>query len=163
MAEIVIVEDDFDLANTYKTRLGAENYVVKIVDDREAVSFISQEKPDLVILDILMPNVSGLSILRELRDNPQFETLPVLILTNDEKTADVEQAVKIGVDGYILKAETGLDDLVKMVREPLLHSVAGIGLGLLLVGLVPDLVAKAVVLGIILLVVGVGGELVIKK
>ncbi|OGD99433.1 hypothetical protein A3H87_03895 [Candidatus Curtissbacteria bacterium RIFCSPLOWO2_02_FULL_42_37] len=47
--------------------------------------------------------------------------------------------------------------------HPLLHSVAGIGLGLLLVGLVPDLVAKAVVLGIILLVVGVGGELVIKK
>ncbi|OGD92989.1 hypothetical protein A2697_05005 [Candidatus Curtissbacteria bacterium RIFCSPHIGHO2_01_FULL_41_44] len=130
MAEIVIVEDDFDLANTYKTRLGAENYVVKIVDDREAVSFISQEKPDLVILDILMPNVSGLSILRELRDNPQFETLPVLILTNDEKTADVEQAVKIGVDGYILKAETGLDDLVKMVRELLLvkESASGVGI-----------------------------------
>ena len=130
MAEIVIVEDDFDLANTYKTRLGAENYVVKIVDDREAVSFISQEKPDLVILDILMPNVSGLSILRELRDNPQFETLPVLILTNDEKTADVEQAVKIGVDGYILKAETGLDDLVKRVRELLLvkESASGVGI-----------------------------------
>ena len=101
MAEIVIVEDDFDLANTYKTRLGAENYVVKIVDDREAVSFISQEKPDLVILDILMPNVSGLSILRELRDNPQFETLPVLILTNDEKTADVYSC------GYVLLPVAG--------------------------------------------------------
>jgi DNA-binding response OmpR family regulator len=117
MAKIIIVEDDFNLANTYKARLTEEGYDVKIVGDKEAVNSILQEKPNLVLLDILMPDVSGLAILRELRDNPEFETLPVLVLTNDEKASDMEQAIKIGVDGYILKAETDLDSLVKRVGE----------------------------------------------
>ena len=122
MAKIIIVEDDYNVANIYKNKLTEKGHDVKIVGDVAAVNEISQEKPDLVLLDILMPNVSGLSILRELRDNPEFENLPIIILTNVEKSNEIEQAVKLGVSGYLLKSEIDLESLSRRVEEFLAQS-----------------------------------------
>jgi|SRR3989344_4826957 len=124
MSKIIVVEDDLNLANSYKAKLDGEGYEVKIVGDTEAVSAIKAEKPDLVLLDIFMPNVSGLSILRELRANLEFENLSVLVLTNDAKAGDMEQAIALGVDGYILKAETDLGGLAARVKTILENKVA---------------------------------------
>ena len=117
MAKIIVVEDDFNLANSYKAKLEEEGFGVKIVGDSEAVATIRAEKPDLILLDIFMPNVSGLSILRELRSDLEFENLSVLVLTNDAKAGDMEQAIALGVDGYILKAETDLGGLAARVKS----------------------------------------------
>lgn len=117
MSKLIVVEDDFNLANSYKAKLEGEGYEVKIVADKDAVAAIRQDKPDLVLLDIFMPNVSGLSILKELRSDLDFESLSVLILTNDAKAGDMEQAIALGVDGYILKAETDLGALAERVRS----------------------------------------------
>lgn len=116
MAKIIIVEDDMNLANSYKTKLDGEGHEVMVVGDVDAVSTIKAQKPDLVLLDIFMPNISGLSILRELRADLEVENVAVLVLTNDAKASDMETAIKMGVDGYILKAETDLGSLVTRVK-----------------------------------------------
>lgn len=127
MAKIIVVEDDLNLANSYKAKLEQEGHQVKILADREAVEVIRQDKPDLVLLDIFMPNVSGISILRELRADLQFENLSVLVLTNDAKAGDMEQAIALGVDGYILKAETDLGGLAARVRTIMDNKVVNQG------------------------------------
>lgn len=113
---IIIVEDDFNIANLYKNKLTEEGYEVKITSDKGAVGLISREKPNLVLLDIFMPNVSGLSILRELRNNIQLAGVSILVLTNDARPQDMETAIKLGADGYILKAETDLGSLANRVK-----------------------------------------------
>lgn len=127
MAKIIVVEDDLNLANSYKVKLEEEGHQVKIIGDREAVSTIKQDKPDLVLLDIFMPNVSGISILKELRGDLEFENLSVLVLTNDAKAGDMEQAIALGVDGYILKVETDLGGLAARVKTIMDNKAASQG------------------------------------
>lgn len=117
MAKIIIVEDDMNLADLYQKRLVKEGYEAQIVMDRDAVAKISETKPDLVLLDIFMPNISGINILKTLRTMTGLEQVHILILTNDEKADDMETAVSLGVDGYILKAETSLEALITRVKE----------------------------------------------
>ena len=119
MTKITIVEDDQKLANIYKNRLEIEGFSVSVVDDSSAFDILVREKPDLLLLDIFMPNVSGLTILEKLRSDKSFDLMPILILTNDEKAEDMEKAVTLGIHGYVLKAETSLDALVTRVREVL--------------------------------------------
>lgn len=128
MAKIVIVEDDLKIANLYKDRLTEEGYEVKISQDEEAVSTIAANKPDLVILDILMPKVSGLTILRQVKENSDLEDIPVLILTNVEGANEVEQAIELGASGYLVKSDTTLDLLAAKAREILSSEAISTGI-----------------------------------
>lgn len=119
MATIAIVEDDTNLANLYKKRLSLEGHTVEIFADNEAVVKIKAIKPDLVLLDLMMPNVPGLVILRSLRNDSEFEMLPVIVLTNVEGATEMEEAISLGANGYILKAETDLEALASQVKRTL--------------------------------------------
>ena len=124
MAKIAIVEDDQKLANIYKNRLTLEGYEVSTLDNNTAYDDLNRNKPDLLLLDIFMPNVSGLTILEKLRQDHVFDLMPILILTNDDRAEDMERAVKLGIHGYVLKAETSLDALVSRVRDVLSDKAA---------------------------------------
>jgi len=117
MAKIIIVEDDMKVANIYKNRLIQEGHEIEICNDVEAVKAITTQKPDLVLLDILMPQVSGLTILREIKTQSQYEEIPFLVLTNVEGATEVEQAISLGASGYLVKADTSLDTLAQKVKE----------------------------------------------
>ncbi|OGE04754.1 hypothetical protein A3F45_00450 [Candidatus Curtissbacteria bacterium RIFCSPHIGHO2_12_FULL_41_17] len=127
MAKIFIVEDDLKIANIYKTRLEEDGHLVEIVNDEEAFSKIQSEKPNVVLLDILMPKVNGMTILRQLKEDPELEDVPVLILTNVEDANEVSAAIELGASGYLVKAETNLDTLSRKIKEVLESS--GIGYG----------------------------------
>ena len=127
MAKIIIVEDDMKVANIYKNRLAQENHDVKIAADIQATNMIIAEKPDLVILDILMPKVNGLSIPREIKAQSDFADIPFLVLTNVEEAQEVQQAIELGASGYLVKADTSLDQLVQKVNE--IISAGAIGTG----------------------------------
>jgi|SRR3989344_5400754 len=117
MPKILIVEDDLPLANLYKEGLGKEGFEVEVSDDVSAIFNIKANRPDLVILDLLMPKVRGLSILKEIRENAQIGRTPVLILTNVEETAEMEQAVALGIAGYLFKSEVKMDNLARRVNS----------------------------------------------
>ena len=119
MANIIIVEDDFNLANIYKQKLTEGNHQVMIVADSDAVRVIGEQKPELVLLDILMPSVSGLDILRELQANALTANIPVLLLTNVAEEASVAKGMELGAYGYLLKSETTPNQILSRVNMTL--------------------------------------------
>lgn len=128
MAKIIIVEDDVKLAQNYQQKLQQEGFEAKISEDIAAVETIRAEKPDLVLLDLLMPKVHGLTILRELKLDAALETIPVLILTNVEGANELSEAIAFGASGYLVKADTNLDILVSKVKEVISSQAIGTGI-----------------------------------
>ncbi|OGE14852.1 hypothetical protein A2409_03205 [Candidatus Curtissbacteria bacterium RIFOXYC1_FULL_41_36] len=88
---------------------------------------ISTEKPDLVLLDILMPKINGLAILREIKAQNELFDIPFLILTNVEGAQEVQQAIELGASGYLVKADTSLDLLVQKVNDIISAGALGTG------------------------------------
>ena len=119
MANIIIVEDDTVLANVYKNRLSAGGHNVAIVPDTEAVKQIVAQKPQLVLLDILMPSINGLDILREVKADPVASVIPVLLLTNVAEDASIAKGLELGAYGYLLKSETTPDQILARVNMTL--------------------------------------------
>ena len=128
MAKVIIVEDDVKLAQHYQQKLTQEGFEAKISEDTAAVETIRAEKPDLVLLDLLMPKVHGLTILRELKMDAELETIPVLILTNVEGANELSEAIAFGASGYLVKADTNLNILVSKVKEAINSQAIGTGI-----------------------------------
>jgi len=119
MAKIIIVEDDTNIASIYKQKLDEGGHSAAIVEDKEAVVQIKAQKPDLVLLDILMPNISGLDILRELKSDADTSGVPVLLLTNVAEDSSIAKGLSYGAYGYLLKSETAPDMILPRVNMTL--------------------------------------------
>lgn len=116
MAKVIIVEDDSTLASVYKQELEKGGHTATIISDKDAVAQISQQKPDLVLLDILMPNINGLDVLRELKSDPVAVSIPVILLTNVAEDASIAKGLELGAYGYLLKSETTPDQILTRVN-----------------------------------------------
>lgn len=119
MAKIIIVEDDKTIAEIYKQKIEEGGHAVEIVEDVSAVATITATKPDLVILDIIMPKINGLDILREIKASPETTTIPVILLTNVAEDASVARGLEYGAYGYLLKSETTPDQILPRVNMTL--------------------------------------------
>lgn len=119
MAKIFIVEDDVTLSSVYKEELTKGGHEAIIVPDRDAVAQIAAQRPSLVLLDILMPNVNGLDILREVKADPQISAIPVILLTNIAEDASIARGLELGAYGYLLKSETTPNQILARVNMTL--------------------------------------------
>ena len=113
---ILIVEDHPLIAELVETRLRIEGMQpVKCPGGREALSLVGTEPFDLVILDIMMPDVDGYEVLRHIRATSSTATLPVIFLTAKSTPADIEKGLSLGANHYITKPFSG-QDLMRKVR-----------------------------------------------
>lgn len=111
-ARILLVEDDRYLRRACETALRQRGFAVSsAVDGAAALDAIATELPDLVLLDLLMPRVTGLEVLRSLRSRPETRALPVLILSNSSREQDLEEIKQLGVAGYYVKSDLSLQEL----------------------------------------------------
>ena len=102
--KILIVEDDIPLYNLYKTELEMKGYeVTNVADGNLAYEAIKTQKPDLVLLDLMLPNKNGLQILEELKGQDETKTIKVIILTNFGNEDNVSKALELGAGDYIMK------------------------------------------------------------
>lgn len=124
MAKIMIIEDDMTIANIYKTKLEEGGHQVTLVADKDAVKQIISQKPDLVLLDILMPNVNGLDILREVRSDALTSAIPIVLLTNVAEDDSLAKGLEYGAYGYLLKSETTPDQVLSRVNMTLDETTA---------------------------------------
>lgn len=109
---ILLVEDDRFLRRACETALRQRGFAVSsAVDGDEALRAIEASAPDLVLLDLLMPRVTGLEVLRTLRARPETKALPVLVLSNSSREQDMEEIRQLGVAGYYVKADLSLQEL----------------------------------------------------
>lgn len=117
---ILLVEDDDGLANVYQQRLEAEGFTVKRVPNGEdALAVAIEFKPDLILLDVMMPKVSGFDVLDILRNTPETANIKVIMLTALSQDTDKEKAEKLGADDYLVKSQVVIADVVERIKHHL--------------------------------------------
>ena len=102
--KILVVDDEHDLVDFIRIRLEANNYqVIAAYDGEKALSLAAKEKPDLVLLDILMPEMDGFKVCQELKNSPLTSAIAVIMLTAKDRQEDIKLARQAGADEYIIK------------------------------------------------------------
>jgi DNA-binding response OmpR family regulator len=115
--KILLVEDDEGLAQVYLTRLDVEGFEVKRVPNGEdALAAAIEFKPDLILLDVMMPKVSGFDVLDILRNTPETTNVKIIMLTALSQEADKQKAQEMGVDDYLVKSQVVIADVVERVK-----------------------------------------------
>jgi two-component system phosphate regulon response regulator PhoB len=115
--KILLVEDEIALASVYIARLSAEGYEVESVNDgQSAITRAIQTQPDLILLDIMIPKVSGIQVLKMLRENPETKNVKVIMLTALSQDNYRAQAESMGISGYLVKSQVVITDVVNVVR-----------------------------------------------
>ena len=116
--KILIAEDDKFLAAAYKAKLTKAEFDVLIAyDGEEALLKVEQFNPDIILLDIMMPKKDGLVVLKELRANPKWQTVPIIIASNLGQKQDKDQAMSLGASGYVIKSDLSLTDLILQIHQ----------------------------------------------
>ena len=114
---VLLVEDDPFLSNLLKVRLQKENVdVVLARDGEEALKKIEEDKPGLVLLDLILPKKSGFEILEKVSTDPQLKDMPIIILSNLGQTNDIQRGKELGAVEYYVKAKISIDDLVGKIK-----------------------------------------------
>ena len=118
--KILLVEDDTALAAVYKSRLELEGFDIREVNNgEEALSAAVEYKPDLILLDAMMPKISGFDVLDILRNTPDTANVRIIMLTALSQPKDKERAESLGVDDYLVKSQVVIGDVVERVKHHL--------------------------------------------
>lgn len=118
--KILLVEDDDALASVYQTRLEAEGFAVRrVANGEDALAAAVEYKPSLVLLDVMMPKVSGFDVLDILRNTPETASVKVIMLTALSQDTDRERAEKLGVNDYLVKSQVVIADVVDRIKNHL--------------------------------------------
>jgi DNA-binding response OmpR family regulator len=117
---VLIVEDDRFLSSLIRARLEKEGYAItQAFDGEEALGVLKQAQPNLVVLDLIMPRVSGFEVLEAISVNPLVNQIPVIILSNLAQESDVLKAKQLGATEYFVKIKVSIDDLVNKIKSVL--------------------------------------------
>ena len=118
--KILFVEDESALQKTFLEVLSQEGYqMVSALDGENGLRLARSEKPDLKLLDLILPKLHGFEVLKVLKEDPKTKDIPVIVLTNLESTSDVEKALELGATTYLVKASYALEDVVKKIKDAL--------------------------------------------
>lgn len=118
--KILLVEDDTALAAVYRSRLELEGFDIREVNNgEEALSAAVEYKPDLILLDAMMPKISGFDVLDILRNTPEMANIRIIMLTALSQPKDKERAESLGVDDYLVKSQVVIGDVVDRVKHHL--------------------------------------------
>lgn len=119
--KILIIEDDKFLLKLYSDKLRRADFeVAESVTGEEALNKISADRPDLIILDLILPKRSGFEILTELKLNPKTKNIPVIILTNLGQESDIKRGLEMGAADYLVKTDFSMNKLPQLVKEKLI-------------------------------------------
>lgn len=117
---LLLVEDDTFLANIYKTKFEMEGFKVTVAEDGEvALVEVKKKKPDIILLDILLPKKDGFTVLKELKSDANTKTIPVILLTNLGQKDDVDKGLELGAIDYLIKAHFKPSETVAKVKRVL--------------------------------------------
>ena len=115
---VLVVEDDKFLSTILKTRLEREGYIVRLAGNgEEAIELLRTEQPALVVLDLVMPKMSGFEFLERLSMDPQLHGIPVVIASQLGQESDVAKAKSLGAVEYFVKATTPIDQLIENFKR----------------------------------------------
>lgn len=122
---ILVAEDDKFLVNIYRIKFSEKNFdVVVAMDGMQALDELKIKKPDVILLDLLMPKKDGFEVLTELKKNPEWKNIPVVVATNLGQSEDIKKALAMGADNYFVKSNVRIDEVVDTVLKTIPSSSA---------------------------------------
>jgi DNA-binding response OmpR family regulator len=122
--KVMLIEDDRFLSSLLRARLEKDGVTVdQMFDGENAVERLLTERPDLVVLDLIMPKINGFEVLKAMSLTPGLDRTPVVIVSNLAQDSDIEKARQLGAKAYFVKVKISIDDLIgkieNLTKEPL--------------------------------------------
>lgn len=118
MKRILFIEDESALQKTFGEILKQEGYqMISALDGEVGLELAKNQKPDLILLDLVLPKLHGFEVLQQLAKDHQTKQIPVIVLTNLEAMEDVEKTLKLGATTYLVKENYSLEEIVKKIKK----------------------------------------------
>ncbi len=115
--KVMIVEDDEHISKVYEIKFAKEGIASSLARDGvEAVTKITAEKPDVILLDLMIPKKDGFEVLTEIKKNPELVNIPVLVLSNLGQKSDQERAMVLGANEYLVKVDYPIQEVINKVK-----------------------------------------------
>lgn len=120
MKTILFIEDESALQKTFGEILRQEGYeMTSALDGETGLRLAKEKKPDLILLDLVLPRVHGFLVLKQLKTDPETKDIPVIVITNLEGIEDVDRAIELGATTYLVKAQYTLAEVVEKIKKAL--------------------------------------------
>lgn len=118
MTKILIIEDDKFLRELITQKVSGEGYEVVVASDgEEGLRMVKEEKPSLILLDLILPAVDGFEVLRQIKAAEEIKHIPVIILSNLGQKEDIDKGVSLGAKDYMIKAHFTPGEITKKIKE----------------------------------------------
>lgn len=115
--KILIIEDETALLYALQSQLSAEGFKVLVADDgAKALKLVSSGKPDVIILDIILPKIDGWTLLKKIKQNPETKDIPVIIISNLSDETSKARGIKLGARDYLAKINYSIEQLVARIK-----------------------------------------------
>lgn len=116
--KVLIVEDDEHISKVYQIQLAKEGLAINLAQDgEEAVRLINSEKPDLVILDLMLPKKDGFWVLEEIRKDSKNSKIPILVISNLGQKTDEKRAMDLGASEYLVKIDYPIQEIITKIKS----------------------------------------------
>ncbi|MEK7482646.1 MAG: response regulator [Patescibacteria group bacterium] len=120
---ILVIEDDKFLRELISQKLAKEGFnLSEAMDGEEGLKKIQQEKPDLILLDLILPGLDGFEVLSQAKQDPALSEIPVIILSNLGQKEDIERGLKMGAVDYLIKAHFTPGEIIEKIKQALTHA-----------------------------------------
>ena len=117
---ILIVEDDKFLRELIAQKLTKEGYPIsEAIDGEEGIKKIKEEKPDMVLLDLILPGIDGFEVLSRMKEDPALSSVPVIVLSNLGQKEDIDKGMKLGAIDYLIKAHFTPGEIINKIKTHL--------------------------------------------
>jgi len=115
---ILVIEDDQFLRELMVRKIVSEGYnSLETETGEEGIEMIKKEKPDLVLLDIILPGIDGVEVLKKIKEDPNVKSIPIVILSNLAGPEEIERGLKLGAVDYLVKAHLTPREIIEKIRE----------------------------------------------
>lgn len=116
--KILIIEDDKFLRELISQKLLREGYdIIEAVDGEKGIEEVKKEKPNLILLDLILPGIDGFEILAKIKADPKISKIPIIILSNLGQKADIQKGLEMGAVDYLIKAHFTPGEIVEKIRQ----------------------------------------------
>lgn len=116
--KILIIEDEEVLVNMYETKFTSEGYqILKATNGEDGLILVQKEKPDLILLDVILPKMDGFMVLKKIKSDPTTKNIPVILLTNLGQDEDINKGKEDGAVAYLVKANLTPSEVIDKVKE----------------------------------------------
>lgn len=118
MRKILLIEDDPFLIDIYQTKLKEKNFEVFLAENgKEVFDILKEKKPDLILLDIVLPYIDGWEVLKKIKNDPKFKDIKVIIMSNLSQKQEIEKGLKLGAEKYLIKAHYTPSEVIEEIEK----------------------------------------------